>query len=222
MSNPSFTRDEVILLLDAMYSCKELRVNEKSEEIIKLSELLKRLPIHLDSVRCNSTFRSATGLAQQVRLFLQSCSKGEKSPHVGKLMFEVAFEYENQVELLHRIAESIRRNYKFYNINFGSVIEDHGFQEGILLGYLHHIIEKKALLSFHTDDKCSICNVVPSTIYSTSKNLLELHLIIPPEQLDGNAKYCKEKYITVCPMCHSALHHIRPWYSGGSIDRILR
>ena len=46
MRNPKWYRDEVILALDLYYDLKSGEMNSNNPEVIKLSELLNRLPIH--------------------------------------------------------------------------------------------------------------------------------------------------------------------------------
>lgn len=222
MANPSFTRDEAILLLDTYYSSNKNRLPEKSDEILSLSRLLKSLPIHFEEFKETPTFRSNSGIAQQLSGFLRSCIRGEKDPNVGKIFFEVAYEYEDRISLLHRVADAIRRNRGHYNVPFGSDMEDYGFPEGVLLGHLHHIIENKAAKTIDKDTKCAVCSLNPGLVYNTERNYLELHLLIPPEDLDANIKYGKEKFLTVCPTCHKALHCIRPWCNKDDYLKVLR
>lgn len=46
MASASFTRDEVILALDVLYSSEQEKVSADSAEMADLSALLNRLPIH--------------------------------------------------------------------------------------------------------------------------------------------------------------------------------
>ena len=46
MANAGFTRDEVILTLDVLYSAVEKSLSPRSEAIVALSKLLNQLPIH--------------------------------------------------------------------------------------------------------------------------------------------------------------------------------
>lgn len=109
MASASFTRDEIILSLDVLYSSKNGRVTADSDEIKELSLLLNRLPIHsVENRRAN--FRNPNGVAVQLIKFRSSCNMGKKDPHLGSMFFDVAFEYENRLNELHAIAQSIRKN----------------------------------------------------------------------------------------------------------------
>ena len=92
MASASFTRDEVILALDVLYSSENGRVTADSDEIKELSLLLNRLPIHpLENRRAD--FRSPTGITAQLMRFRLSCLSGINGQNVGGVFFRVAFEY---------------------------------------------------------------------------------------------------------------------------------
>ena len=74
MSSIAFTRDEVILALDVLYSAGGQRVSADSEEIVGLSALLNRLPIHPTENR-SADFRNARGVTGQLMRFRSSCNK---------------------------------------------------------------------------------------------------------------------------------------------------
>lgn len=209
------------MTLDVLYSASNNRISPNSKEMLELSELLNRLPIHPSELK-KAYFRTAPGITQQVNLFLKSCRLGEKSVHVGKRFFEVAFEYEGKEEQLHAIAAAIRANEKYYSSTYGSKEADYGFPEGALLGHLHHVIEHAAYEKVYCGDTCEICGIKPVLQYQIQENLLQLHLTIPPEKLNGGSHYGQGSYMTVCPTCHAALHRIRPWVDKNNCEDILR
>ena len=61
MRNPKWHRDEVILALDLYYDLKSGEMNSNNPEVIKLSELLNRLPIHTNRPD-QEKFRNANGV----------------------------------------------------------------------------------------------------------------------------------------------------------------
>ena len=220
MASASFTRDEVILALDVLYSSKE-RVSPESIEMRDLSELLNRLPIH-PTVNRRADFRNTTGITRQIKLMQSNIRTGKRDPNVGSMFFEIAFEFEKRREELHRIATAIRKNEIYYSAEFGGLAEDLGFPEGILLGHLHKIIEKRESAKITPADCCDVCNIKPDLYYQACGTILELHLIVPPVALEGGKKYGIDQFITVCPNCHAALHRIRPWYTDKNSGNILR
>ena len=221
MANTSFTRDEVILTLDILYSSTRKRASAKAIEMKELSVLLNRLPIHAEEQK-RDNFRSPAGISKQVNLFLRCCQKGEKSPHVGSLFFEIAFEYEEKRDELHRIAEAIRRNEHYYKIPFGNSIENRDFPEGGLLEHLHRSLELSGENKIIKENRCAVCGMNPRFIYEYGGEILQLHLVIPPEEMDAKKRYTKDHFITVCPTCHSVLHKSRPWLTYNNCKNIIR
>ena len=221
MSSSAFTRDEAILALDVLYLSEMQRVSADSEEIADLSALLNRLPIHPIENR-RADFRNARGVTGQLMRFRSSCNTGKRDPSVGMLFFNVAFEFENRIEDLHKIAVAIRRNEPYYPSGFDTQSEDIGFPEGVLLGHLHRTIEVRATAKFDLANHCEICSLRPELCYIPCEGLLQPHLIVPPVDLNGKKKYGPESFITVCPTCHAVLHRIRPWRTLGDCCTILR
>lgn len=221
MWNVSFTRDEVILALDVLYSAQGQVISPDSKGIIELSELLNRLPIH-PQAKQNEGFRSPHGVSQQINTFARSCRRGEKSKYVGQHFYDISFEYEECPERLHNIAKAIRTNEKYFSTTFGAKEADYGFPEGALLGHLHHSIENAAQKKIVRKDRCEVCGINPALMYGVQENLLELHLMVLPEKMNGGTRYGQDCYMTVCPTCHAALHRIRPWVNRNNCGDILR
>ena len=84
------------------------------------------------------------------------------------------------------------------------------------------IPDEKSEKKLKKDNRCEICQISPMQVYCLVDDTLELHLIVDPVEMNGNVKYSADKYITVCPNCHAALHRIRPWISKNHIETILR
>lgn len=221
MASASFTRDEVILALDVLFSSENGRVTADSDKIKGLSLLLNRLPIHPTENR-RADFRSPTGITAQLMRFRSSCFTGENSQNVGSLFFDIAFEYENRVSELHSIAEAIRKNKEAFVSLFGSPLEDDGFPEGILLGHLHRIIEQRDGTKLATKDHCEICKSKPTLCYRNAGQLLQNHLVIAPTFMTYSKKYRTDSFLTVCPTCHAALHRYRPWLTKENCGDVLR
>lgn len=221
MASAGFTRDEVILALDGLYSSEKHRVSADSQAMIDLSSLLNRLPIHPMKDR-RADFRSATGIAQQIGLYRASCSTGKRSPDVGGLFFDVAFEFEDRQNDLHSIAAAIRKNEPYFTWRFGSRAEDAGFPEGILLGHLHRLIETRDGATVPTAECCEVCSLKPELCYQSCGELLQKHLLVSPTETDGSRRYPANNFITVCPTCHAVLHRLRPWRTKENYGDMLR
>lgn len=221
MANTKFSRDEAILALDVLYSTNE-QLKPESEAIIELSELLNSLPIHKNKER-RSTFRNPSGVCKQIRSFARSIKINKKDPNVGIMFYEVANEFNNRFEELHLIANAIRKNKNLYDeFQFGCTFENSAFPEGALLEHLHYIIEVRDGLKIKPSNRCSICRIKLDEIYRGEQFLLTPHLATPLTELDGKKKYKESDFLTVCPNCHAALHHYRPWLSKDTAKDILK
>lgn len=221
MASASFTRDEVILALDVLYSAEKGRVSADSDEIKELSQLLNRLPIHPVENR-RPDFRNPRGVTAQLMIFRSNCNVGKRDPNVGSLFFTVAFEYEDRIAELHAIAKAIRKNEVAFVSQFGGTLEDEGFPEGVLLGHLHRLIERRDGTKVDTKDRCEICNIQPEICYRGSTQLLQNHLVVAPTAMNFSRKYGARSFLTVCPTCHAALHRYRPWRTRENCGDILR
>ncbi|MCD7774060.1 MAG: hypothetical protein LUH40_00555 [Clostridiales bacterium] len=221
MASESFTRDEVILALDVLYSSENGRVSADSDEIRELSLLLNRLPIHPAESR-RAYFRSPNGITAQLMRFRSCFSSGKRGQHVGNSLFDIALEYENKTDELHSIARAIRKNESAFVSPYGSPLEDIGFPEGVLLGHLHSIIEQRDGAKAEIRDYCEVCSIRPAICYRNSGQLLQNHLTVAPTAMDYAKKYRAESFLTVCPTCHAALHRCRPWLTKENCGDILR
>ena len=68
MRNPKWHRDEIILTLELYYDLESGRMNSGSKEVIELSELLNKLPIH--TIRPDAQkFRNPNGVSYKLGNF---------------------------------------------------------------------------------------------------------------------------------------------------------
>ena len=224
MARSSFTRDEVILTLDTLYFSGDSDISPKSNTIFLLSELLNSLPIYTKHNR-PASFRTPKGISGQLSGFKRSIQTGIKDPNVGKAFFDVEFEYENDREKLHQLADDIRNNLPYISNDylFGDASEYAGFPEGIILGHLHRVIEVRDSKGFPKKSNCCICQIDLSKIYSCHEIYAEYHLMVPPANIYAKNRYNKEEnFLCVCSNCHSALHKYRPWITSDQITKILQ
>ena len=221
MANASFTRDEVILALDVLYYSDGQSLSKNSPAIAELCELLQELPIHPREGRPEN-FRNAMGVSEQLYKFSnEQLGVNHNTWKVGTTFHAISKEYSGHIEDLHLIAQAIRRNHAYFKTcSFGNITEMDGFPEGALLSHLHRHIEARDTARLQRADRCAICKIAPTEIYRTN-DLLELHLLVPITELDASAKYRPSDYVTVCPNCHAALHRIRPWLTGETMEEIL-
>lgn len=216
MANASFTRDEVILALDVLYSNGGIAPEPESVEIQQLSRLLHRLPIHPVATR-KKDFRTPTGVQAQISRYQHRYEN-----MVGVMFYKIDSEFENRYDELHAIAKAIRRNVAaFEETIFGDPLEGEEFPEGILLGHLHRIVETRDSAKLVPGKRCEICQIDTSDIYPGYSSLMSMHLAVPITELDGNRRYQAKEFITVCPNCHAALHRRRPWLTKENCGELL-
>ena len=70
MSNPDWTRDELILALDLYFLEPSARGSKSHPTVIKLSEVLNKLPIHA-SEQLDADFRNPNGVGMKLSNFLR-------------------------------------------------------------------------------------------------------------------------------------------------------
>lgn len=197
MANTSFTRDEVILVLDVLYFADKLRLNKKRHELV---ELLNELPIILLSVRCEF-FRRKVRVNGQLSKFRSSYNKGKKDSNIGTIFYEVADEFDGRKDELHKNGRAIRQNREFFKTaTLGSEIEGEDFPEGALLYHFHRVLETGDCWEIVRAECCEIFHLNLSEVYKpTPGNFLQCHLIVPVTELNSSKPYAANDFITVPP-----------------------
>ena len=124
MRNPKWHRDEVILALDLYYSLESGQMSASNPNVIELSKILNRLPIHIS--RPNEVkFRNANGVNLKLGNFkhYDPDYKGEGLKGGSKLDKEVLNEFYGNRKSLKSIANKIKATVenasivnKLYNI----------------------------------------------------------------------------------------------------------
>lgn len=218
----NFTRDEAILALDTLLFSGEEHLNANSAAIKELSHLLNVLPIVPRAMR-GEIFRNCTGVSNQINMFRLSSSKGKKDPNVGAIFYSVMNDYRGNEEEIHRIASAIKRNIDYLgSAVFGAVEECYDFPEGALLGHLHRSVEIRDSKKLKVAEVCDVCHLDLSQIYKpVFGGFMQMHLTVPVTELDSSKKYKPNKFVTVCPNCHSVLHRCRPWLTGETVGNNL-
>lgn len=220
----AWTRDEVILGLDVLFSNTPATLTMESKPIIDLSETLNRLPI-IPVDKREDFFRNPAGVRRQLLTFHWSLSKEEKASHVGEIFYTVFSEFMNNIDELHRIALAIRRCADHFQFGqYGDAVEAEGFPEGAILSHVHRNTEARYTEKYTgilVD--CDICSIRPQSIYADmgGNTILSQHLLIAPVDFDPAIPLVVSDFITVCPNCHRALHLIRPWRGRKDLESIL-
>lgn len=240
MRNPKWHRDEVILALDLYYDLKSGEMNSNNPEVIKLSELLNRLPIHTNRPD-QEKFRNANGVNLKLGNF-----KYYDPEYVGvglkggsKLDEEVLNEFYGKRKLLKSIANQIKstvENQSIVNKLYSIPNEEddilHSVKEGKVIYKLHKLRErdskinkKKKELYYKKFGKlnCEVCDFDFYKVYGEiGKGFIEAHHRIPLSDLDGESKTELKDLALVCSNCHRMLHREIDTLSTQELKNIIK
>lgn len=224
MRNPKWHRDEVILALDLYYSLESGQMNSTNSKVIELSELLNRLPIHIDRPD-QEKFRNANGVNLKLGNFkyFDPDYEGEGLKGGSKLDKEVLLEFYGKSELLKTIASKIRKTVEnnsiiqsLYDIPNEEDDEIHEVKEGKVIYKLHKLRErdskinkkkKELYLNKHGKLDCEVCGFDFYDVYGEiGKGYIEAHHRIPLADLEGETKTELKDLALVCSNCHRMLH----------------
>ena len=150
MRNPKWHRDEIILTLELYYDLESGRMNSGSKEVVELSELLNKLPIH--TIRPDAQrFRNPNGVALKLGnfKFFDPDYNGTGLKGGSKLDEEVFNEFYGNLSQLRSIANNIKSavNNKvlvdeLYEISNDSESESVFVKEGQVVYKLHKLRER--------------------------------------------------------------------------------
>jgi 5-methylcytosine-specific restriction protein A len=192
--NLDWTRDELILALDTYFRLDVTRTTKDNSEIIVLSELLNRLPVH-DGQPVDQRFRNPNGVYMKLCNFLRlDPNYTGKGLDAGSRLDQVVWdEFANNRDLLARTAEAIRHNYaavtKADGLEENLTAEEEEFPEGRVLTRLHKMRERNARLVKRKKEKvlkdtgrlaCEVCGFDFAEVYGSLGNgFAECHHTVP-------------------------------------------
>ena len=239
MRNPEWTRDELILGLDVYYRLTTAQLTRNNPQILALSELLNRLPIHPERNR-NDRFRNSIGVAMELRGFLRFDGRysgaGLRGAKLGK---EIWHDFSTDIERLRITADAIRQAYKeaaAATKTPGSCLVEDGsdtdvFPEGAILTRLHLLRErsqsaarlKKRRVVEHTGRlACEACNFDFLEIYGKlGEGFAECHHLTPLSRLPGRKSTHLGDLGIVCANCHRMLHRSKQWLTISDLKEVI-
>ena len=224
MRNPKWHRDEVILSLDLYYRLESGKMHSGDKEIIELSELLNKLPIH--ALRPDAQkFRNPNGIALKLGnfKFIDPDYGGTGLKGASKLDKEVFFEFYGKLSELKITAKKIKEavnNEELLNELYAITDEKENdpvfVKEGQVVYKLHKLRErnntinkKKKDLYFKKYGKldCEVCGFDFNHFYGKlGKGYIEAHHRVPLSELTGESKTTLNDLALVCSNCHRMLH----------------
>lgn len=223
MRNPKWTRDEVILALDLYFKLTPGQMHAKNEDIIHLSKILNKLPIHKKRLD-ETTFRNPNGVALKLCNFLSIDPEydGSGMKSYSQLDKKVFYEYYTNRNELNSIANTIIQatNDQYINSNISLLVdefeEEYSLKEGKVIFRLHKyfersskLIAKKKQLYIKKHDKleCELCGFNFFKTYGEiGDGFIECHHIKPLNQINKETDTSLNDLILVCSNCHRMLH----------------
>lgn len=226
INNPKWTRDELILALDLYFNHSPSKLNPKSPNIIKLSDILNALPIHPQKSEYEK-FRNPNGVYMKLCNFLRfdPTHKGKGLKGGGKMEENVWDEFHNNREKLSAVAKAIIQNAESVPrpSHAESIDPEEEFSEGQILTKLHKIKErsptlaknkKKAVLKEKGKLSCEVCGFDFEEVYGQlGKGFAECHHIKPIAELKGNEMTKQCDLCILCANCHRMIHKSKPMLS---------
>lgn len=224
MKNPKWHRDEIILALDLYFKLEPGQIHTRNPDIIKLSEILNKLPIHEerpDKVK----FRNPNGVGLKLSNFLAIDPEyeGDGMKSFSKLDKEVFEEFQNDKSGIAVIANKIRSiasqnslGTKLYKIEDDPDEESFAVKEGTVVYKLHkHIerdskitrIKKNQYLKKHGKLDCEVCSFdFYKTYGELGKGFIECHHRKPLKEIQEESETMLKDLALVCANCHRMLH----------------
>ena len=226
--NPPWARDEIILALDLYFKVNPTKTSQDNSDIVKLSELLNKLPIHTNRPDADK-FRNRNGVYMKLCNFLSLDPnyKGTGLAAHSKLDKAIWDEFAKDRDRLAKVARAIKENQSIKPISnidtFINITEEDDFPEGKILNRTHQVRERNATLVRKKKQKvlkekgcleCEVCDFDFLKFYGPiGEGFIECHHTVPVSDLDGKSKTRLIDLAIVCSNCHRMLHRTRPWLS---------
>lgn len=236
MRNPDWTKDEVILALDLYFRAGRKQLPSHHQDVIQLSELLKRLPFH-DSGNRTRTFRNPNGISMILGNFL-GVDPTHTTPGLSrnsKLHEEAWKEFGDHVTALRQTSKAITQvlmadpDSDVARISLD--IEDE-FPEGKLLSRIHIARErncravenkKSQVLAKTGRLACEACGFDFGELYGIlGAGFAECHHRLPLADLPFQRRTRLADLAIVCANCHRVLHRARPVLTIEALSEVIR
>ena len=215
--SPDWSREELILALD-LYKRRWPQIGKTDPELVALSALLNRLPIHFNHPE--EEFRNVNGVHMKLAKFarLDPSYPGEGLKRGNKLESVIWEKYGADPISLSNAVDAIKAHTEIeadWQFAFDDE-DDIGVKEGRLLYRAHKyrersnsLIRKKKSQAMLTDGKlsCEVCGFDFKRQYvGLDKPFIECHHLIPLAKLRPNQRTKLKDLALVCANCHTMLH----------------
>lgn len=224
MRNPDWVRDEVILAMDLYFRAGRSQLPPDHQDVILLSELLNRLPIHPPRGR-DETFRNPNGISMILGNFL-GVDPEQETPGLSRnnrLQEEVCGEFAERPSDLRQVADAISRSCTVLlkgSVRIDEPMEDEVLPEGRVLTRLHLFRERNRVLVERKRERtlaktgrlaCEVCDFDFARVYGElGEGFTECHHVVPLSELPDIRRTRLADLAIVCANCHRMLHRTRP------------
>lgn len=209
---PQLLIDEALLLVDTYFQLKNIESKEERYSLIEeLSKSMRSLPFYPEEAE-NIEFRSVAGMQMCLaNVGFIDPENTSKFGHGSALQRKVFEYYNDQRELLHKIAKSIIAvsaeefpiDYSFQDSVFGMVLPSF---------HLHLERQNKAVRAVKNELKlrgqacCKLCGRNMNDHYSVGSELLEIHISAPLYKNNNRLTVSPLDLLVLCPTCHKLAH----------------
>ena len=209
---PQLLIDEVLLLVDTYFQLKNIESKEERYSLIEeLRKSMRSLPFYPEEAE-NIEFRSVAGMQMCLaNVGFIDPENTSKFGHGSALQRKVFEYYNDQRELLHKIAKSIIAvsaeefpiDYSFQDSVFGMVLPSF---------HLHLERQNKAVRAVKNELKLrgqacyKLCGRNMNDHYSVGSELLEIHISAPLYKNNNRLTVSPLDLLVLCPTCHKLAH----------------
>ena len=196
--NPKWHRDEVILALDLYFRIERNSISATNPQIIELSKLLNKLPIHRD-YNTTEKFRNPNGVSLKLHNFsaIDPNYKGEGMKSYSKLE-------DNLLSELNKIEDEDIDSSQYSAKEGQTLYKYHKYRERnkTLISK-----KKKSFLSKHGCLYCEVCGFDFAKVYGVlGEGFIECHHTSPLSEIENEKETTLDDLSVVCPNCHRMLH----------------
>ncbi|PDT14320.1 HNH endonuclease [Rhizobium sp. J15] len=218
--NPKWTREETLLALDLLYQYN-IRLGREHKEVIALSELLQKAPIHPPETRRNN-FREPHGVAKKIDNLLLAVESNHGYGVSNADKAAVSDYPRSRKEELAALANSLRASFILRD-GAEELPDDEVFVEGKWLTVRHRKRDQRLRQRLLTklrgkELQCEMCSVSPPPIdRELQESRYEAHHRIPLAEAEHESETRVADMALLCACCHRTLHKMisrfRRWVS---------
>jgi 5-methylcytosine-specific restriction protein A len=230
--NPTWSTDELILVLDLYFKLNPSKARQDHPEVLRLSEILNRLPIHLERSDADR-YRNGNGVYMKMCNFLRfdPSYEGKGLQRGGRGEEVVWNEFANDLVRLSKVANAITQSVDSPELLLASFYDSDDFEapEGAILTRLHKVRERSKKLVQEKKRRtkqrtsrlaCEACRFDFFSAYGDhGADFIECHHVKALSTLSSNDKTSLDDLALVCANCHRMLHRSKPWLS---IDQLRK